>query len=154
MPQLDRISARLTRTEAEVTESASKAAQTQLQNDNITNMVGQLNLTQVQSESTLVQLSQRLLELEKRPWTEAGDKLQNAISRVDRQQQEMDLQIKKVYASCKQQIDALQDNLGTRVASKMDTSHLKADVSAQVAALENNVQNLKSSFGEMLPELG
>ena len=117
-------------------------------------MISRLNQAQGQSESTLVQLSQRLLELEKRPWVEAGDKLQNAISRLDRQQQEMDLQIKKVYASCKQQIDALQDNLGTQMASKMDSSHRKADVSAQVTALENNIRNLKSSFGEMLPELG
>ena len=97
--------------ENEVEETTNNVVQCRLENDKIANMINTLNGIQAEGDQTIAQLEKKVQELEgKTSNSGPPNNSSKEFSKIDRQMQEIDLQIKKVYASCKEEIEAVKSS--------------------------------------------
>ena len=139
--KLNEIQIRLKGLEAEVEEQTGNVVQRKIESDAVSNKLNS-------QELGLQQIAQRLLDLENKPQPQIPPSTEpKEIERLGRQIQELDLQIKKVYTSCRDDIEgakrgsseALQDlsDLKKRVAmgQKGNTSDMEGKLSQNEAGL-------------------
>ena len=151
--KLNGIEIRLKGLEAEVEEQTGNVVQRKIESDTLSNKLNN-------QELGLQQISQRLLDLESKPRPQIPPSTDpKEIERLDRQMQELDLQIKKVYTSCRGDIEgakkessrALQDLSDLKKRVEMEQKVMKSDMEGKFSQNEAGLGQLKEVVDKIMP---